>query len=75
MGYFLYIRTTYFPVQNQCRADAKRGGRTSPIKLLDFIGTFLLLGIGIGVSFIIFIIELILGMKTRKNRVIVLKKP
>lgn len=59
MGYVGYITRKYFPVTQKCRVDIPPKGKTSSLKLADVFGAFALLGIGTGISILVFLIELI----------------
>lgn len=70
MGFFKYIEKKYFPFINQCRADIKPTGKTSPFKVIDFVGAFLLLGFGLSFSTIIFALEILFAVGPIKTKAI-----
>lgn len=53
----------YFPPFLRCHAFGFSPKRKQSIKLVDFEGVFFLLGLGLGVSFISFLLELIVFYK------------
>ena len=66
MGYFIHVRNMYFPVVNRCRADVKPEGKMTAFNLTDFASAFVWLGLGIGVSILTLILEIIFGRKVFK---------
>ena len=68
MGFFDFIRNRYFPTVNRCRADVKPEGKITALKLNDIASVFAFLGLGIGFSIFSFMLELIIGNKTRLRK-------
>ena len=61
-------RQIYFPAIPQCRSDQnsrrkmmESSHKKAAMKMIDFTGVFLLFGIGLGVSFLTFLLEIIVG--------------
>lgn len=57
MGLLLNLAETFVPVTNRCRVDTPPKGKTSTLKLTDFVGAFALLSIGFGLSITCFTME------------------
>lgn len=68
MGYIGYLKRTYFTVTDRCRVDTVPKGKTSSMKLIDFVGAFVLLGIGFGISTVVFFLERILAVPSVKGK-------
>lgn len=68
MGFYDYLKKTYFAVNDRCRVDNAPTGKTSPMKLVDFVGAFVLVGIGYAISTIAFIVERIVALPSSAKR-------
>ncbi len=56
-GIVALYKERYFPSADQCRTDVPPKTNTGPLKLVDLTGPFFLLGLGLSLSIMIFIIE------------------
>lgn len=53
------IKKSYFPSTQKCRTDVPPETKTRVLTLLDLAPAFLIFGIGLSISFIAFLIEII----------------
>ena len=65
--------TDSFSIPNAEKCFAKKGksAKDVPIKLVDLTGAFLILGIGLGLGILCFLIELIIGKYRREMKLMV----
>lgn len=66
-GFFAYFKQKYIPqIPFECRTDVEQEKETKAFSLTDFSAAFLILGGGLSLGILAFIIECAVGMK--KNR-------
>jgi hypothetical protein len=72
-----YWENRYFSKKAVCQLDArKKNVRPFPLKLNQFSSTFFVLGVGSGVSFLVFILEIIYSVLQKNHtRTTLLSKP
>jgi len=56
-GLISYFRNKYFPSTDQCRVDAAPDSNCKPLTLVDLSPAFFVLGIGISLSILAFLLE------------------
>ena len=56
-GYTWYWKNKYLPIAPECRVDVPLEGKMKPLTRTDLSFTFLILGVGISLSFLTFLIE------------------
>lgn len=60
-GLVLYLRDKHIPVVNKCRVDHRPRSKVRPLNFEDLTSAFIVLGMGVLLSFIIFVVQLIKG--------------
>lgn len=66
-GFFAYFKQKYIPeIPFECRTDVEQEKETKAFSLIDLSAAFLILGGGLSLGILTFMLEYIVGMK--KNR-------
>ena len=62
-GIIYYLKEKYFPKSGQCRVDADTGSKAAAMNLNELAIAFVMLGLGLALSVVAFLLEMIFGCK------------
>lgn len=63
-----YLRAKSTASDRPCRADVKPKGKMSAFKLRDLIPAFFFFGVGCGISFLLFLMELLVAAGSDRKK-------
>ena len=63
-----WMRNSYPSYVDQCIVPPKDEAKEVPIKLMELSSAFVILGIGSGLTIVIFAVELLFGRVTKKRK-------